>query len=141
LETNKTTTYCVGNPGSGLGHAQTCSGVQQINEVQPLFDNWISNCKTEIKLKKQNKNRNKKQKIQDHTLSQKRMATLTLTIFFSPEKAICYYSLNFKLTCQILHFSDNFILLVKVITCEIAFQNKFVRSQYQNDVFKYFLFS
>jgi hypothetical protein len=35
-----TTTNAVGNPVPGLGQAQKCGGVKQINECSPI---WISN--------------------------------------------------------------------------------------------------
>ena len=42
-------TYDVRNPGRGLEHAHTCSGVKLTNEIPPPpLDNWISNDKTYI---------------------------------------------------------------------------------------------
>ena len=47
LNTKKTTTSNVGNPGPDLEQAQKCDGVELVNGIpNPTFDNWISNVNT-----------------------------------------------------------------------------------------------
>ena len=50
LNTNKTTTYDVGNPGPGLWQVQTYGRVKPVKQDPniPSFGNWISNGNTDI---------------------------------------------------------------------------------------------
>ena len=50
LNTKKTTTYDVGNPGSGLEQIQKYGWVKPVKQDPniPSFDNWISNGNTDI---------------------------------------------------------------------------------------------
>jgi len=48
IEHKKTTSYGVGIPDPCLGQTQQCDRVKPVNGIQPLSDNWISNCNIDI---------------------------------------------------------------------------------------------